>query len=145
MKSIYTKRFSTVDTNGLCIVQFKGLKCRVFVGKNGKWARFPDFKVANRKIWHIEQAGADNFEWTAPMLKSEFYALVQARLLREELAKSVADKKAELEDRAELDREYRRMKRERDAEACGPMELEDSEEDFDDDSHDDGDDNNRGW
>ena len=87
MKSIYTKRFSTVDTNGLCIVQYRGSQCRVFVGKDGKWARFPDFKAASRKIWHLEQAGADNFEWTAPMLKTEFYALVQARLLREELAK----------------------------------------------------------
>ena len=123
MKSIYTKRFSTVDTNGLCIVQYRGSQCRVFVGKDGKWARFADFKTANRKIWHIEQVGADNFEWTAPMSKTEFYGLVQARLLREELAKAVADKKAEREDQAGLDKEYRRIQRERDAEACGPMEL----------------------
>lgn len=60
---------------------------------------------------------------------------------------AAADEQAEREDRAELDMEYRRMARERDAEACGPEELEDLEEDFDDDDFDeeDFDDDSLSW
>lgn len=142
MSAIYTKRFST-KANGLCVVEYKGSAVRI-LRKDGKRRDFATFGEANRVIWHITNASS-KFEWSPWMTKASFNASIQARLEREADAKALADKKAELEDQAELDMEYRRMKRERDAEACGPMELEDSEEDFDDDSHDDGDDDNRGW
>lgn len=138
MSAIYTKRFSTL-ADGLCIVEFRGKDVRI-LRKDGKRRDFATFGEANRVIWHITNASS-KFEWSPWMTKASFNASIQARLEREDNAKALADKQAELEDQAELDIEYRRMKRERDAEACGPMELDE----FDDDSHDDGDDDNRGW
>lgn len=120
MSAIYTKRFSTVG-NGLCIVEFKGNAVRI-LQKDGKRRDFATFGEASRVIWHINNANS-KFQWSAWMCKKHFNDCIQARLAREAEAKAVADKKAEREDQAGLDAEYRRIQRERDAEACGPMEL----------------------
>ena len=80
MKSIYTKRFSTL-ANGLCIVEFKGNAVRI-LRKDGKRRDFATFGEANRVIWHITNASS-KFEWSPWMTKASFNASIQARISRE--------------------------------------------------------------
>lgn len=74
--SIYTKR---IDDVSLAIVHYNGPLVRVLM-KQGKRVDFTDWKSAQKKVWHVNQAGVQGFEWSQYMTKAEFQKRIDERL-----------------------------------------------------------------
>lgn len=74
--SIYTKR---IDDVSLAIVHYNGPLVRVLM-KQGKRVDFTDWKSAKKKVWHVNQAGVQGFEWSQYMTKAEFQKRIDERL-----------------------------------------------------------------
>lgn len=75
-QSIYTKR---VDDTSLAVVQYNGTLVRALM-KNGKRVDFTDWKSAQNKVWHVNQAGVKGFEWSEWLTKAEFQRRLDERL-----------------------------------------------------------------
>ena len=75
-QAIYTKR---VDDVSLAVVQYNGTLMRA-LKKNGKRVDFTDWKSAQKKVWHVKQAGVQGFEWSEWLTKAEFQRRLDERL-----------------------------------------------------------------